>query len=66
MQVILNGKTYPIDHGINLKQFLLKLNFNLDKIAVECDKNIISRNSWESFILFDGAKIEVLELVAGG
>lgn len=66
MQIYINSKPLKISPNTTLFEVLQKQKCNLDKIAVEIDKNIIPKSLWKEQILQDQNKIEIVEFVAGG
>lgn len=65
MQVFINSKQIETD-AQTLSELLKSQGYDDKSIAIECDKNVISREEWSEFRLFDGVKIEIVEFVAGG
>lgn len=65
MQVFINSA--PIfTTALTLNELLKQEGFNLDKIAVECDKIIIPRLKWSELILENNMRFEIVSFVAGG
>lgn len=60
-----NGKEMQIEN-ISLKQLLIDCNFDIDKIAVELNEEIISKDDFENIILKENDKLEVVSFVGGG
>ncbi|KAF0590321.1 MAG: thiamine biosynthesis protein [Candidatus Campylobacter infans] len=65
MQVFINSAPITTT-ALTLNELLKTQGFNLDKIAVECDKIIISRSKWQEFKLQNNMRFEVVSFVAGG
>lgn len=49
-----------------LVDFLKDLNLDPDTVVVECDREVVARKNYESHILVDGAKLELIRFVGGG
>lgn len=65
MQVFINSKAINTK-ARTLDELLAEQGFSLDKIAVECDKSIVSRSFWSEFVLKANMRFEVVSFVAGG
>ena len=46
--------------------FLKSLDLDPDTVVVECNGEIIARTHYESHLLTDGAKLELIRFVGGG
>ena len=64
--MIVNGEKTELLKEISLKEFLEKRNFNVQKVAVELNGEIIPKNSFETVILKQNDKIEIVSFVGGG
>lgn len=66
LRINLNSKEYSFKEPISIHELLLKLNFNLDSIALECNKELVVKNSWKDTMIKDGDEFIVVEFVGGG
>lgn len=64
--VIINGKDYKISECSTISDILEKLNINKEKVVVEVNLNIISKDEYDSFIVKENDSLEVLSFVGGG
>jgi len=64
--MIINGKQFKLIRSISLVDFLRNENYDLERIAVEKNGNIVSKQSFEKEILTDDDKIEIVQFVGGG
>lgn len=64
--MIINGKEYKLTEYSTISEFLDKLEINKEKVVVEVNLNIISRDEYDSFIIKENDSIEVLSFVGGG
>lgn len=63
--MIVNGKDMYFEN-ITISQLLDKLNLDMDKVVVEVNFEIISKESYSDFVLNKEDKIEIISLVGGG
>ena len=63
--VRINGQALDIA-GISLNEYLSQTNYDIKRIAVECNGEIIAKSKYDAMILQDGDCIEVVSFVGGG
>ena len=61
----INGEELNVSE-IPLKQYLEENGYNLRRIAVECNENIVPKSQLENFILHSGDVVEGVSFVGGG
>lgn len=61
-----NGREMSFSKSITIANLLLNLNISIEKVVVEVDGEIISRDEFNSFILNENNSIEVISFVGGG
>jgi sulfur carrier protein len=69
LTLILNGRarTLPeLDAGATLQSLIDALGLKPDRIAVELDGDIVTRNAWSSRVVQQGCRIEIVHFVGGG
>ncbi|SFM32400.1 sulfur carrier protein ThiS [Pelosinus propionicus] len=66
MEVVLNGVVTDVDQEMNLWEFLLSKELNLETIIVEHNEVIVKKQEWKTMILQDKDRLEVLKFVGGG
>ncbi|MCL2375421.1 MAG: sulfur carrier protein ThiS [Firmicutes bacterium] len=64
--MILNGKKITVEKGISLAEFLLKQGYDLTRVAVERNGEIVPKKQFDMVMLEDSDKIEVVHFVGGG
>lgn len=64
--VFINGEPFNCNESMSLKDLLLYLNFNLDIIVVEYNKEIIDACSYDHCFFKMNDSIEVITIVGGG
>ena len=68
MRVVLNGDDKQLDDGATVRSAIDALDLPADGrgVAVAVDAEVVPRGQWESTILQEGARIEVLRAIQGG
>lgn len=61
----INGEKIDKDE-MNLSEYLRENNYQMQKIAIECNEEIVPKSQYESFILHSGDVVEIVSLVGGG
>lgn len=62
----LNGKTQEIPDGMTLSSLVEFLKLPGDRVAVELNLEIVSRQAWDQTVLRPGDRLEVVHFVGGG
>lgn len=65
MQITVNGEIKNIAET-TLLQFLESLGIDPRRVAVELNMNIVSKNAYETTMLQDGDRMEIVQFVGGG
>ena len=63
--VKINGKEMQIQ-GMSLLEYLTRQGYNLERLAVECNEEIIPKSSYAKKILQEGDVLEIVSFVGGG
>lgn len=63
--VRINGENLDID-GMSIEDYLVSAGYDIGKVAVECNGQIVTKSDYRSVFLKDGDKIEVVSFVGGG
>ncbi len=61
-----NGKEMNLKEGITIDELLSEIKFNKERVVVEVDGIIVSRDDFDSFKLKENNTIEVVSFVGGG
>lgn len=64
--MIVNGKNMNFQHSITISNLLESLDLNLDKVVVEVNRDIISRDKYDKFFLKKEDIVEIINFVGGG
>ena len=66
IKIKLNGKVIHVNRGINLANWINKLKFPLNKIAIENNNLIIEKKKINRIYLKSNDKIEIVHFIGGG
>lgn len=66
MQITINGENREVEQNLTISELLGKLEMPNQRIAVEMNKEIVRKKDWESTILSNADKIEIVHFVGGG
>jgi sulfur carrier protein len=66
MTVTINGEARSFDRMSSLAELVDVLGLKGDRVAVELNRNIVSRTEWEKTPINDGDKMEIVHFVGGG
>ena len=64
--MIVNGKDIPFQENMTISSLLNNLNLDCEKVVVELDKIIISREDFSKTVLKESSELEVISFVGGG
>ena len=66
MQVRINGKEHDIEAGTTVATLLCELDAAPQRVAVEINRELVPRRTFEEVILNEGDTIEIVTFVGGG
>lgn len=66
MDIIVNGKTRRFENETRLDRLLEELGLDADRVAVERNHDIVSREDFADTILQEGDNLEIVQFVGGG
>ncbi len=66
MKLIINGDAKELPQDITLKRVIEKLNLDGKVMAAAVNMEIVKQNDWDSCVLKDMDKLELLDFVGGG
>ncbi len=61
-----NGKIKEYENSITIESLILQEGYEKDIVVVEVNEKIIKKNEYETYMLKDGDKVEILKFVGGG
>lgn len=66
MKVTVNGQEIELKDQMSLSELLAELELQSERVAVEVNKQVISRKLWSDTVIKEGDKIEIVHFVGGG
>jgi len=66
IKVFLNGKNKTIGEKTNLNLLLEELSIESNKVAIEINGVVVSKNDYEKKIIRKNDKIEIVHFIGGG
>ncbi len=66
MRLTINGKDQVFDGALSLTHLIEQLGMKGDRVAVELNREIVSRAQWAETSLKDGDRLEIVHFVGGG
>jgi sulfur carrier protein len=66
MKLQINGEERDLPENLNIIDLLEQIGMKADRVAVELNHEIVSREQWAATHLKDGDRLEVVHFVGGG
>jgi sulfur carrier protein len=66
LQVYVNGDSKELTEGASLADLITQLDLPAQRIAVEHNRTVVRRSQWDSTVLGDGDRVEIVHFVGGG
>lgn len=66
IEIAVNGRPQQVREGLNVTGLLETLGVEGSRVAVELNREIVRKPEWESTVIGEGAKIEIVWFVGGG
>lgn len=66
MRIKVNGKEYDVPEGLTVSNLLDFFKINKNFVAVERNKEIVSKKDWDKAIICEGDIFEIVTFVGGG
>jgi thiamine biosynthesis protein ThiS len=66
MRLFINGDEKSFADSLSLAQLIEQLGMKGDRVAVELNREIVSRAQWSETPLKDGDRLEIVHFVGGG
>lgn len=65
-EIILNGRKREVSMSSTLEDLVSELGLQRDRIAIELNLGIVTRQRWAEHRLQDGDRVELVHFVGGG
>ncbi len=66
MNIAINGKNHTFDEPISLNQLISRLELENKRLAIEINQAIVPRSEYETYLLKDNDKLEIVQAIGGG
>jgi len=66
LRVYVNGESRELSGPTSLAELITKLDLPAARIAVELNRTVLRRNDWNTTMLQDDDRIEIVHFVGGG
>lgn len=66
MRIKVNGKEYDVPEGLTVSDLLDFFKINKNFVAVERNKEIVSKKDWDKVMICEGDIFEIVTFVGGG
>jgi thiamine biosynthesis protein ThiS len=66
LKITVNGEEKQIPDGATIPDLLAILDLKPERLAVEVNRRIVRRASWEATVLASGDRVEIVNFVGGG
>ena len=67
MKLVVNGNDVEVSDGINVSQLLIERKVKMpDMVSVELNETVLQRAEFETTLLRDGDRVELLYFMGGG
>lgn len=66
IEITVNGEQKNVPPGLNIPRLLEHLGIRADRVAIERNLSILSKDSWWETIVASGDRFEIVHFVGGG
>ena len=66
IEILLNGENTVIPDAHTVEDLIRHLDLKRDQVAVEVNRSILKRDSWDGHPLRSGDTVEIVHFVGGG
>jgi len=66
IKITLNGEETEINSDLSVQNLIENLGIDVKKVAIERNLEIVSRSEYESVLLENGDKLEIVHFIGGG
>jgi len=66
ISIFVNGEPTRVARGLTVEGLLQHLELELDRVAVELDRELVRRPEWPRRAVENGAQLEIVHFVGGG
>jgi sulfur carrier protein len=66
IEIVVNGQPQRAPEGLSVARLLDFLKIDPSRVAIELDGQIARKKDWESLMIGEGARVEIVWFVGGG
>jgi thiamine biosynthesis protein ThiS len=66
MEIIVNGQSQTLDTENTLSDLVKSMDIGNQRFAIEVNQELVPRSTFDSFVLNDGDKVEIVGAIGGG
>ena len=66
IKIIVNGKQMTVNLKFSVKNLIEKLKMPISKVAIELNREIVSKKNTNKIFLKKGDKVEIVHFIGGG
>ena len=66
MLIEVNGEAREVEENLSLPELVRSLDLKAEQVAIELNKRVVRRAQWESTMLHEADKVEIVHFVGGG
>ena len=66
MKIFINGIEHIYKNGLTIEKLISELGYSNQRIAIELNKEIITRSEYANRLIVDGDKLEIIKAIGGG
>ena len=66
ISITINGDTKNVDDGMSVKALLTSLGLDPNKVALERNREIVPRSTYDDVEIVDGDQLEIVHFIGGG
>lgn len=66
MLIQVNGEPREVNENISLPELVASLSLKAEQVAIELNQKVVRRAQWESTLLQEADKVEIVHFVGGG
>ncbi|RME00286.1 MAG: sulfur carrier protein ThiS [Deltaproteobacteria bacterium] len=66
MKIILNGEPYDLEQPISVAELVRRIGKSENRVAVERNREVVPHSAYDSVLLQEGDRIEIVQFVGGG
>jgi thiamine biosynthesis protein ThiS len=66
IEIVVNGQDRSVPEGCTLRELLVWLEVDPERVAVEMNRSIVQRQGWDRVVVEPKATLEIVQFVGGG